>query len=134
LTHVDTTFLVDLLRERGREEEGPATAWLATHPDEELWTSVHVACELFLGAELAREPMRERANVERVLAGLQVAYPDEAFPRTYGRVLATVLREGQRIGTMDLLIATAALTAGGRILTRNEREFGRVPGLEVVSY
>lgn len=52
----------------------------------------------------------------------------------YGRVLATLERAGQRIGAMDLLIATAALVDAAPVVTRNAQDFSRVPGLEVVTY
>jgi len=35
---------------------------------------------------------------------------------------------------MDLLIATSAVVAGAPIVTRNAKDFSRVPDLEVVSY
>ncbi len=35
---------------------------------------------------------------------------------------------------MDLLIATAARTHDAPVVTRNMRDFERVPGLDVVSY
>lgn len=38
-------------------------------------------------------------------------------------------RAGIRIGTNDLRIAAVAVCAGGMVITRNEADFGRVPGL-----
>jgi predicted nucleic acid-binding protein len=35
---------------------------------------------------------------------------------------------------MDLLIATSAVVAGVPLVTRNAKDFARVPDLEVVSY
>jgi predicted nucleic acid-binding protein len=35
---------------------------------------------------------------------------------------------------VDLLIATAAVVDDGPLVTRNFREFERVPGLDVLSY
>ncbi len=35
---------------------------------------------------------------------------------------------------MDLLIATAALVEAAPLVTRNTRDFARVPGLELVGY
>jgi predicted nucleic acid-binding protein len=44
-------------------------------------------------------------------------------------------RTGQRIGAMDLLIATAALVDAAPVVTRNRnvQDFSRIPGLEVVT-
>ncbi len=102
--------------------------------DEPLGVSVHVACELFAGAELAHEPDAERAKVEALLAALDVVRPDDRFPRRYGEVLAELRRRGRAISTMDLLIAAAALGDDAALVTRNTRDFERVPGLRVMSY
>jgi predicted nucleic acid-binding protein len=132
--HLDTSFLVDLLREHARRQPGPATAFLEENAGEHLRVGVHAVCELYAGAELARAPAAERRRVRRLCAALDVAYPDDRFPLVYGRVLATLEHSGQRIGAMDLLIAAAALVDSAPIVTRNTHDFSRVPGLDVVSY
>ena len=102
MTHLDTSFLVDLLREGPRGGQGAAHAMLDRLPGQELVVSVHVACELFAGAELSADPARER---ERVTSS-----------------------------TMDMLIGTAALVDDAPLVTRNARDFERLPGLRVVTY
>jgi tRNA(fMet)-specific endonuclease VapC len=105
-----------------------------TLEDEELWISVHVACELFAGAALSRRPDNERQRILDFCDGLQIADPTAAFAQMYGRLLASLQRSGQTVGTTDLLIATAAMIDDAALLTRNVREFSRVPGLKVVGY
>lgn len=134
MIHLDTAYVVDLLREAGRGEEGPATALLDHMADEELGISVHAVCELHAGAELSSDPERERGRVEALVAPLAIAIPDETFPTTYGRLLAELHRRGEGISTMDLLIATAAVVDQARVVTRDARHFERVPGLHVLSY
>ncbi|MDX1393099.1 MAG: type II toxin-antitoxin system VapC family toxin [Gemmatimonadota bacterium] len=134
MTHLDTSYLVDLLREAARGVKGPATARLESLADEELGVSVHVLCELHAGAELSRAPEVERARVESLSRPLAHSYPDEQFPAEYGRQLAELRRRGETISTMDLLIATAALVDGAALVTRNARDFERVPGLRVLAY
>jgi predicted nucleic acid-binding protein len=134
MMHLDTSFLVDVLRENRRQLAGPATSFLATIAEEDLRVGVHVVCELLAGAELARLPSAERQRVHRLCASLQTVYPDERFPAVYARLLAAQERARQRIATMDLLIATAAVVDGAPLITRNARDFSRVPGLDVISY
>ena len=134
MTHLDTSYLVDLLREMRRGEPGPASALLDSLADETLAVSVHVACELYAGAELSAAPEGERGNIDALLAALEVVQPDDGFPQRYGRVLAELRKRGQSISTMDLLIATSALAHGATLVTRNARDFDRVPGLMVRGY
>ncbi len=134
MIHLDTSFLVDLLREAGRDRSGAALAFLNGIEEEELGISVFVACELFAGAELSSEPSRELRNVQRLCGSLQVAYPDEQFPLIYGRLLAELERNKQKISTMDLLIATSAVRTEAPLVTRNLRDFSRVRGLKLLDY
>ena len=42
MTHLDTSYVVDLLREAAKGTEGPATALLDRLDDDELGVSIHV--------------------------------------------------------------------------------------------
>jgi tRNA(fMet)-specific endonuclease VapC len=134
LIHFDTTLLIDLLREQARQEEGPATLFLRSCLDEEISVSVHVLCELYTGAELSRRPEEERQSIRHLCSSIQTSSPDESFPTLYGRILAWQTRNGQKVATMDLLIATAALAERAALVTRNTKDFSRVPGLAVLTY
>lgn len=135
MIHLDSSLLIDLLRENARERPGPAFDALETlDADETLAVSVHVVCELRAGAELARKPLREHAEIDRLLSGLLVAYPDDQFAPAYARLLAAIQRAGRSIASMDLLIATAAVLDDAPVMTRNVKDFSKVPGLRVLEY
>jgi tRNA(fMet)-specific endonuclease VapC len=134
IAHLDTSFLVDLLRETARETKGPASAFLAGHLDDELRTSLFVACELLLGVERSERSAEERRRVEEVLAVVPLTLPSAALAPAYGRVLAELQRRGDVIATMDLLIATSALVEGVPLVTRNAAHFERVLDLRILGY
>lgn len=134
MIHLDTSYVVDLLREARRERPGPATTRLDELANEELWLSVHAACELYAGAERSERPAVERGRVARLCSGLHLAVPGSGFAETFGRLYATMARGGALVATMDLLIATAAVQAGAPLLTRNVRHFSHVPGLDLLTY
>lgn len=134
MIHVDTSFVVDLLRETGRAAEGPAVRFMEQRGEEPLGASVFVLCELLAGAAMAREPGRERERVETVCTGLDVFYPGPGFAAIYAEILGYLRRRGEGIDAMDLLIASAARQAGATLVTRNARHFERVPGLELSEY
>ena len=135
MIHLDTTFVVDLLREQRRDRFGPASSYLeALDEDEELGVSVHVVCELMAGAWSAGAPKGELERLAKLCEALHVRYPDERFAAQYGRLLAQLHAAGESTDAMDLLIATAAVLDDARLVTRNARHFLRIPGLQVVGY
>jgi predicted nucleic acid-binding protein len=83
---------------------------------------------------MSTRPAQEKRRVDRLCEGLHIDYPDERFASTYGSLLASQERGRGRISTMDLFIATSALVAGAPLVTRNARDFSRVPGLDVLTY
>lgn len=125
---------MDLLRESGRQAPGPATRFLDAHMQEDVCISVLVSCELSAGAELSARPSAERERVRTLCEVLRIAYPDERFAPAYGRLLASLTRAGRSISTMDLLIATSAVVDEAPLVTRNLKDFRRVPGLELLPY
>lgn len=132
--HADSSFLIDLLREQGRKAEGPATAFLRDHADDQLIAPVFVVCELEAGAALAASPDREQARLRSLLQALHVVYPDERFAPAYADLLAKLRRSGKTVDTMDLLIGTAAAVDGAALVTRNRDHFTKIPGLQVLGY
>ncbi len=135
MIHLDSSALVDLLRETSRERlAGAFDALESLDENEVLGVSVHVVCELRAGAELSRKPFKEHEALDRLVSGLVIAYPDARFAPTYARLLAAIERTGRPIPAMDLLIATAAIVDGAALLTRNLKDFSRVPGLRVLRY
>ena len=135
MLHLDTSFLIDLERETSRDEPGPAFEFLETlDPTEVLAVSVHVLCELRTGAELTRKALETHETLDRLVSGLLVVYPDDRFAPTYARLLAAMLQSKRDVATMDLLIATAATLDDAPLVTRNVKDFSRVPGLRVLRY
>ena len=135
MIHLDSSFLIDLLREQAKERPGAALDFIESlDPSEVLAVSVHVICELRAGAELSRRALREHDTLDDLLSGLLVAYPDDRFAPAYGRLLASLLRAGKPPAAMDLLIATAAILDDAPLVTRNVKDFSRMPGLRVLQY
>ena len=135
MIHLDSAFLIDLLRETTRARPGPALDFIETVDEAETLTvSVHVVAELRAGAELSRLPLREHEELDRLFSSVVVAYPDDRFPGAYARLLAAIQRTGRPISAMDLLIATAATLDDAPLVTRNVKDFSRVPGLRVLGY
>jgi tRNA(fMet)-specific endonuclease VapC len=126
---LDSSFLVDLERERARRVEGPAHTLLGQYQSALLLISVTAAGELACGASLAA---REKWN--RFLAPFRLLPLDARAAWEYGSAFRYLSANGLLIGTNDLWIAATALANGLPLVTRNTREFRRVPRLDVVGY
>jgi tRNA(fMet)-specific endonuclease VapC len=132
--HLDTSFLIDLLREQSRGAAGPATAWLDKEASTALGASLFVHCELYAGAAGAAHPAREQERIRGLLASIALVLPSDSFAARYGATLVHVQRTSKNISTMDLLIATAALEERAPLVTANRRHFSVVPDLQILSY
>jgi tRNA(fMet)-specific endonuclease VapC len=95
-------------------------------------SSVSVA-ELAFGVAKSRSA-RNRAALESFLLPLEVAAFDLSAAFAYGDLRAELERRGEPIGPLDLQIAAHALSLSAVLVTNNEREFRKVPGLTVENW
>jgi tRNA(fMet)-specific endonuclease VapC len=126
---LETTFLIDLERERQREDEGPAHRFLRAEPDRRLYVTFTVAGELACGPRVS-----ERALWEEFLRPFRVLPWSLDVAWEYGLAYRHLAAEGRLIGTNDLWIAATALAAGMPVVTANADHYRRVPRLEVRTY
>ena len=131
---LETSFLVDRLREVKRAQPGPASQKLESLKETEVMVSVFTLCELRAGAELSDHRREELERVTQIVESLTVIYPDSSFPALYGEILADLTRRGTPIPAMDLLLAVQAKRFGVPVLTRDVQHFSKIPGLEIVTY
>lgn len=90
-----------------------------------------VTAELFYGAMKSAAVARNLARLEEFLAPLvSLPFTDDSA-RIFGSIRATLASNGTPIGPYDLQIASIALEHGLVLVTRNTREFIRVPNLQV---
>jgi len=59
---------------------------------------------------------------------------DEAAAKRYGSIRSHLKKAGKPIGNNDLFIAAHALSLGAVLVTNDQREFGRVPGLVIENW
>lgn len=77
---------------------------------------------------------RIREAVEAVLGALPILPVTPGVSEHYAVIRARLERAGTPIGSNDLWIAAHALELGCILVTANEREFRRVPGLKVENW
>lgn len=128
---VDTSFLIDIQRERSKKEKpgGAAHRFLRRNPDAELGLCVIALGELTEGFESAEHPIVVAVREQHTILPV-----DEDTAAVYARNTRRLRREGRLIGANDLWIAACSVRHGLPLLTSNPDDFGRVEGLELVTY
>lgn len=127
---LDTSICVELIR--GRSEK--LTAKLKRRTIGSIGISSITLAELQYGVAKSSNPPRNTIALAHVVAPLVVLPFDDQAAAVYGRMRADLERLGRRIGSLDMLIAAHALALGVTLVTSNEREFCRVPGLNVENW
>jgi tRNA(fMet)-specific endonuclease VapC len=92
-------------------------------------SSVTVA-ELAFGVAKSGSARNQRA-LEQFLEPLEIADFDRSAALVYGRLRAALEAAGTPIGPLDTQIAAHALALGVILVSNNQREFARVPGLRL---
>lgn len=128
MTHLlDTNICIAYLNGR---DAAVRDRLLALQPSDVLLCSV-VKAELLFGA---RKSARVEDNLLRLTDFFQpfasLAFDDQAADR-YGVIRAQLEREGQLVGSNDLMIAAISLAHDVTLVTRNQPEFRRIPGLRI---
>ena len=127
---VDTSFLIDLERERSRSEStGPAHRFLERSPDAELFLCVVALAEFAEGF-----PSIEHATVRLVRQQHHLLPVDEQTALIYAAAVKKLHAQGMLIGSNDLWIGATSLRHGLPVLTSNADHFRRIEGLQVIEY
>ena len=124
---LDTNICIHLIKHRPQQ----LINRFERTPVGDLGISAITLAELEYGAAKSSRPERNRAALRSFVSPLEVAAFSQAATAVYGRIRALLEKRGQIIGSMDLLIAAHAASIGVQLITNNEGEFKRVPGLRV---
>ncbi|MBI2838065.1 MAG: type II toxin-antitoxin system VapC family toxin [Acidobacteria bacterium] len=127
---LDTNICVALLRSGS---EGIPKHLRSLDPEDIYLCSV-VRAELLYGARKSRWVEENLALVERFCAQFESLPFDDKAASFYGITRAILTKAGASIGANDLLVASIGLAHDLTIVTRNTREFSRVPGLRIESW
>lgn len=127
---LDSTFLVDLERERRRCEEGGAVRFLQAHRAVAFGITFTIAGELAAGPSLGGN----RERWEQFLRPFRFYDYNADVAWAFGQTYRHLRQVGQLIGANDLWIAATALAWDVALVTRNTRDFERVPQLKLLTY
>jgi tRNA(fMet)-specific endonuclease VapC len=96
-------------------------------------SSITVA-ELEYGVYKSQRQEQNRAALSQFLIPLEILSFDGQATQIYGRIRAELERQGIVIGSMDMLIASQAISLGLTLVTNNVRELSRIPELALENW
>ncbi len=96
--------------------------------------SVITLAELLHGAEKSSQPAANLSVVEDFCSRLVVLPYAEKAAQHYGAIRTSLEKIGQPIGVNDLHIAAHARSEGLILVTNNEKEFAKVPALQIENW
>jgi len=104
---------------------------LLAQPRMDVVLSVITEAELRTGAAKSRSPVRTLRLLENFLQPMTVLEFTSEDASAYAHVRAKLEQAGTPIGPLDTLIAAQAVARKLTLVSNNEREFGRIPGLRL---
>lgn len=130
---LDTNILSDLVR----NPQGVIANGISQLGEDKVCTSIIVASELRSGARKHRVRTgsdRIYDQVEAILSAIEILAFDHPADQTYAEIREALEAIGTPIGPNDLLIAAHAKAHKLIVVTANEDEFLRVPGIKVENW
>ena len=90
--------------------------------------------ELEYGVAKSIKPQQNKLALTEFLAPIEIVPYDDMAAQQYGELRAHLERKGTPFGSLDMLIASHALSLKCVLVTNNEVEFRRVPGLKIENW
>jgi len=126
---LDTNTLIYLFKGQGKVAER-----LFTVPPGDVAISSVSLYEIEVGIAKSLQPAKRRKQLDTFLAAVSVLPFDRSAARAAATVRVELERRGLPIGPLDNLIAGVALAHRATLVTRNTREFARLPNLDVMDW
>lgn len=126
---LDTDICIDIIRRR----DTSIIDQILAESDSSLAISAITLAKMEYGAANSLDPERNHLAVSLFASAFEIVPFDSRHSRIYGEIRTYLSRKGMMIGPHDLQIAAQALSEAMTLMTRNSREFGRVPGLVLIT-
>jgi tRNA(fMet)-specific endonuclease VapC len=132
---LDTDTLIFLQRGRNLTAQKRFLAMaMDTDGVSEAVISVITYGEILTGMDDRRQSQVALATLRGVLSAVPVLPLTKAAGEMWAEIRTRLKKEGRMIGNNDLWIAAHALASELTVVTNNEKEFRRVPGLKVENW
>ncbi len=123
---LDTNIVIHVIKNRPQS----ARERFIQHQGQIALSSISLM-ELIYGAENSAHPEHNLREIRGLVARLELLSYDDAAATHTGQIRASQKKAGTPIGPYDQMIAGHARSKGLILVTNNQREFTRVPGLQL---
>ncbi len=90
--------------------------------------------ELVFGIQKSQFPEKNIRALEKFTISLEILPYDTKAAHVYGKIRKDLESKGTPIGPMDTLIAAHAMSSQNILVTNNEKEFNRIPNLQIENW
>ena len=99
--------------------------------EERLKTTIFNYAELLEGAYLTNNVPKNLRYIKDFLAKFEILSFQLLDANLFSQIHAQLLKSGNPVGDMDVLIASIVLNQGETLITRNTKHFGKIPLLKI---
>ncbi len=87
--------------------------------------------ELLFGVAKSSKPDQNKIALTQFIAPIEILPYDDQAAEHYGDLRTHLEKQGKPIGALDMLIAAHACSIACTLVTNNEKEFIRIPNLNI---
>ena len=123
---VDSDYVADYLGARPH-----AIQLLSSFVKDDLSISIITYGEIYEGIHFGRDPQKTTDVFQRFLRSVVILPPTQPIMQHFARIRGELRRTGKIIGDFDILIAATAIQYHLTLVTRNIKDYQRIPNLKL---
>ena len=123
---VDSDYVADYLVAKPH-----ATELLSSFAKDGITISLVTVGEIYEGIYYGYNPQQGEERFQRFLDSVNILRPTPAIMQQFARIRGDLRRKGQIIGDFDILIAAITLHHNLTLVTRNLKDYQRIPQLKL---
>jgi tRNA(fMet)-specific endonuclease VapC len=127
---LDTNICIYLIKQKPEK----VLRHFKAHSVGDIGISSVTLAELRFGVEKSQQAENNRQALDEFILPLEIADFDEKAAESYGKVRASLEKEGKPVGSMDMMIGAHALSRSATLVTNNTREFKQIKHLKIVDW
>ena len=123
---VDSDYVADYLG-----AHSPAIQLLSSFAKDDLAISLITYGEIYEGIHFGRDPRKTTEVFQRFLRSVVLLPLTQPIMQQFARIRGELRRTGKIIGDFDILIASTAIQHHLTLVTRNIKDYERIPNLNL---